>query len=149
MSWWTFVQCWATLRFGDHRGIVPAELDVTESGLLGKLKRSKVTGPDKKLNFRLLVIHSSGYVHQKLWMLTRWQLLEKEAPYSRDYLPPAPPNNHSGFKNKELEYQVVFAVQTRLLAFATYRGQRIFRTSSGHYFTLHSGRNFMPTATAL
>ena len=60
------MQCWATSRFDDHRGIVPAELEVTESGLLGKLKRSKVTGPDKELNFRLLVttpptfIRSSG-----------------------------------------------------------------------------------------
>ena len=99
-------------RFDDHRGIVPAELEVTESGLLGKLKRSSVTGPDTKLNFRLLVIHSSAYVHQKLWMLTGWQLLEKEAPYSRDYLLPAPSNNYHGFK-----YQVAFAVQTRILQF--------------------------------
>ena len=70
MSWRILVQCWATLRFDDHRGLVPDELEVTESGLLGKLKRSKVTGPDKKLNFRLLVLHSSANVHQKLWMLT-------------------------------------------------------------------------------
>ena len=47
MSWWLLLQCRATLRFDDHRGIVPAELDVSESGLLGKLKRSKVTRPDK------------------------------------------------------------------------------------------------------
>ena len=78
-----------------------------------------------------------------------WRLLEKEAPYSRDYLLPAPSNNYQGFKNKELKYQVAFAVQTRILAFATHRGQRIFRTSSRHYFTPHSGRNFMPTATAV
>ena len=55
-------------------------------------------------------------------MLTWWELLEKGAPYSRDYLLPAPSN-----KNKELSYQVAFAVQTRILAFATYGGQRIFR----------------------
>ena len=127
MSWWIIVQCWVTLRFDDHRGIVPAELEVTETGLLGKLKGSKVTGPDKKLNYRLLVIHSSAYFHQKLWMLTGWHLLEKGAPHSRDYLLPAPSNNYRGFKNKELKYQVAFAVQTRIL---TYRGQRIFRTSS-------------------
>ena len=126
MSWWILVQCWATLRFDDHRGIVPAELEVTESGLLDKRKRSKVTGPDKKLNFRLLVIHSSACVHQKLWMLTGWQLLEKDAFDSRDYLPPAPSNNYRRVKNKELKYQVAFAVQTRLLAFATYRGQGSF-----------------------
>ena len=123
--------------------------DCSESGLLGKLKRSKVTGPDKKLNFRLLLIHSSAYVHQKFWMLTGWQLLEKGAPYFHDYLPPAPSNNYRGFKNKELSYRVAFAVQTRILAFATYRGQKIFRTSSRHYFTPNNALNFMPTATAV
>ena len=70
LSWWLLLQCWATLRFDDHRGIVPSELKVSESGLLGKLTRSTVSGPDKKLNFRLLVVHSSAYVHQKLWMST-------------------------------------------------------------------------------
>ena len=126
MSWWLLLQCWATLSFDDHRGIVPSELQVTESGLLGKLTRSKVSGPDKKLNFRLLVIHSSTYVHQKLWRLTGWRLLEKEAPYSRDNLLPAPSNNYRGFKNKEMKYKMAFAVQTRILAFAAYGGSKIF-----------------------
>ena len=65
MSWWLLLQCWATLRY-DHRGIVPSELKVSESGPLRKLTRSKVSGPDKKFNFRLLVVHSSAYVHQTL-----------------------------------------------------------------------------------
>ena len=60
-SWWLLVQCWATLRFDDHRGIVPSELNVTEAGLKGKLRRSKVSGPDKKLNFRIVVVHPSAY----------------------------------------------------------------------------------------
>ena len=65
LSWWLLLQCWATLRF-DHR----------ESGLVGRL----ITGPDKKLTFRLLVVDTSSFVHQRNWLLTGLQLLEKGAP---------------------------------------------------------------------
>ena len=40
MSWWILVQCWTTIRFDDHRGIVPAELEVTESGLMDQTRSS-------------------------------------------------------------------------------------------------------------
>ena len=33
LSWWFLLQCWATLRFDDHRAIVPADLKVCESKL--------------------------------------------------------------------------------------------------------------------
>ena len=49
LSWWMLLQSWATLRFDDHRGMVPSDLKVSETGLVGKLTRSKVSGPDKKL----------------------------------------------------------------------------------------------------
>ena len=84
MSWWLVLQSCRTLRFDDHRGIVPADVKISESGLLGKLTRSKVSGLDKKLNFRLIVVHSSASVHQESWLMTGWQLLEKETPHSRD-----------------------------------------------------------------
>ena len=51
---------------------------MSESGLLGKLTRSKVSGPDKKLTFRLIVVHSSAYVHQKSWLMTGWHYWKKE-----------------------------------------------------------------------
>ena len=69
MSWWILLQSWATLRFDDHRGMVPSELKVSETGRVGKLTRSKVAGPDKKLNYRLLMIHPSAYIHQKEWLV--------------------------------------------------------------------------------
>ena len=44
LSWWLLLQCWATLWFDDHRGIILSELEITDSGQLGKLWRSKVSG---------------------------------------------------------------------------------------------------------
>ena len=65
LSWWILLQSWATLRFDDHRGMVPSDLMVSENGLVGKLTRSKVSGPDKKPNYRLLIVHSSAYANIK------------------------------------------------------------------------------------
>ena len=102
LSWWLLFQAWSTLRFDDHRGIVPEDLEISETGLVGKLSRSKVTGQDKRVAFRVLVIHPSAFVHQKDWLSTGWALLMKEAPYARDYLLP---NNCRGLKRTELTYQ--------------------------------------------
>ena len=75
----------------------------------------RATGQDKRVAFRVLVIHPSAFVHQKDWLATGWALLVKEAPYARDYLLPAPANNHGGFKRKELTYHTAFAVQSQIV----------------------------------
>ena len=73
LSWWMLLQSWATLRFDDHRGMVPSDLVVSKSGLVGRLTRSKVSGPDKKLNYRLLIVHSSANVQHKDWLESGWE----------------------------------------------------------------------------
>ena len=40
-------------------------------------------------------------------------------------------------------------IQSQIVSLLTYRGQKICRASTGHYYTPHSGRNFMPSATAV
>ena len=149
LSWWLLIQCWGTLRFDYHRGLLPSDFKVSESGLLAKLTRSKVSVPDKYLNFRIVVIHSSVFAQHKQWLSTSWELLLKGAPYERHYLLPAPSNNYRGFKKKELKYPTAFAIQTQIISLASYRGLRVFQLSTRHYYTPHSGRNLMPSATAV
>ena len=62
LSWWLLVQSWGTLRFDDHRGLLPRDVIVSATGLQARLTRSKVSGSDKHLNFRTVIIHSSAYV---------------------------------------------------------------------------------------
>ena len=101
-----------TLRFDDHRGLLPRDVILSEMGLQARLTRSKVSGSDKHLNFRAVIIHSSAFVHRKDWLAVGWGLLLKEAPHERDCLLPAPSNNFRGFKTKELKYPTASAVQT-------------------------------------
>ena len=128
---------------------MPSDMEVSETGLMGELTRSKVSGPDKKLNFRLLAVHSAAYVQHKHWLISGWRILEKEAPYVRDYLLPAPTNIFRGFKRKELKYQAAFGIQSQIISLLSHRGQRLFQPRTRHYFSPRSGRNFMPTATAV
>ena len=139
LSWWV----------GAILGLLPRDVVVSDMGFQAKLTRSKVSGSDKHLNFRAVIIHSSVFVHRKDWLAVGWRLLLKEAPFQRDYLLPAPSNNFRGFKTKELKYPTAFAVQTHIISTATYRGLRVFEGSTGYYYTPHSGRNFMPSAAAV
>ena len=149
LSWWLLVQSWGTLRFDDHRGLLPREFVVTSTGLQARLTRSKVSGADKHLNYRTVIIHPSAYIQRESWLSVGWKLLQESAPHERDYLLPAPTSNYQGFKVKELKYATAFAVQTHIISTATYRGLRIFGNSTGHYYTPHSGRNFMPSAASV
>ena len=116
MSWWIHGYASAGRPYAsmNHRGMVPTELEVAELGLLGKLKRSKVHWTGHKAQF-------STPCYPRLRQRSS-EVLDVDAGGSCWKLG----NNYRGFKNKELSYQVAFAVQTRILAFATYRGQRIF-----------------------
>ena len=143
------MKSWGTLRFDVHRGLLPRDFKVSETGLLAKLTRSKVSGPDKQVNFRAVVIHSSACVQHKNWLSVGWELLQKGAPHERDCLLPTPSNNFRGFKTKELKSATAFAVQTQVISLASYRGLRIFQSSTGHYYTPHSGRNFMLSDAAV
>ena len=149
LSWWLLVQSWGTLRFGDHRGLLPREFHVSSAGLQARLTRSKVSGSDKQLGYRSVTIHPSAYVQRESWLFVGWKMLQEGAPHERDYLMPAPTSNYQGFKVKELKYSTAFAVQTHIISTAAYRGLRIFGISTGHYYTPHSGRNFMPSAASV
>ena len=141
LSWWLLLQSWRTHRFDDDFWLCANRRAGIRNGALGEVNEVESVWTRQKTDLpRLIVDHFSAYVHQKSWLVTGWQLLEKKAPYSRDYLLPAPSNNYKEFKNKDLKYHAAFAIQSQIIALASYRGQRIFRSNTGQFYTPHSGR---------
>ena len=61
-GWWILLQNWCTLRFGDHRGILPSEIRVDSTGLFATLSRSKTIGPDKATQARAIMLDSSCWI---------------------------------------------------------------------------------------
>ena len=81
-------------------------------------------------------------------MVTGWQLLKEHAAFERDYLLPSPSDGFRGCRRQELKYVVGSAVQFRLLSSLKLNGKQLFSHRVAQHWTPHSGRNFLPSATA-
>ena len=96
-AWWLLLQCWATLRFSDHRGLVPDEkFEVKGNSLTTRLLRSKTIGSDKTVTSRNVVVSQRCFVKRSEWLFCGWALLKQHADYPRDYLLPMPSGNYKG-----------------------------------------------------
>ena len=67
-AWWKNVQAWSTLRFGDHEGLKPSTLRLSEGNLRGELTRTKTTGPDKQVASRAFVVAAGCYLLEPSWL---------------------------------------------------------------------------------
>ena len=92
-AWWILLQSWGTMRFSDHRGLKPTDVQVTGNSMSAKLTRSKTTGDDKDVAFRMVHISSCCFLVFPSWLSTGWSLLKSLADFPRDFLLPAPASN--------------------------------------------------------
>ncbi len=86
LGWWMLLSAWASFRYDDHCGIAVDEIVLMEDGLDLIVRRSKTTGPDKKVLFRRAVISASAWLVDQRWIATGWELWNKFAPKKRDFL---------------------------------------------------------------
>ena len=59
-----------------------------------------------------------------------------------------PSGNLKGCVHRELRYDTAYALQRRVMEVLTTGQERVFSQGVGHYWTPHSGRNFIPSAAA-
>ena len=92
-GWWVLLQNWGTLRFSDHRGLLPEQISVSDRGFLAVLAESRLGSPDGscKLQARLLIaspdFESSGLLTGRTPLLSRFRDSEQIAvltPFSVD-----------------------------------------------------------------
>ena len=70
------------------------------------------------------------------------------APFERDYLLPSPTENYMQCIQKEMRYDTAYALQNRVLTLARSGNEKLFKVAITNYWTTHSGRCFLPSATA-
>ena len=146
-AWWLLLQCWGTLRFADHRGLNPGrDFEVRGNALEARLTHSKTIGADRNLSHRMVVVSEQCYVRKPNWLSCGWQLLSKKADFQRDYLLPAPSGNLKGCQKRELRYDTAYGLQRRVMDVLVSDGQKLFAHGAGHFWSPHSGRNFVPSA---
>ena len=95
------------------------------------------------------LIDAACYLHSKDWMHTGWTLLADTANFERDFFLPAPSTNYHGVVHSELRYAIAYAMQNRVLSSISIDGSRVFSFPVTHYWTPHSSRSYLPSATLL
>ena len=148
-GWWVLLQNWGTLRFSDHRGLLPDQITVNDRGLLAVLSRSKTVGSDKAIGSRPVVVLSVCFIREKDWLKVGWALLAEAANFKRDYLLPVPTSSLQGCLQTELLYSAGFAILTRLLCSLRFPSAQLLVPQLAHFWTPHSGHSFMPSCTTL
>ena len=82
------------------------------------------------------------------WLSTGWALLKSLADFPRDFLLLAPSSNCSGCLQKELRYDTGSAMQNRVLSSLWFANQNSLTRSVASFWTPHSARALLPSATA-
>ena len=73
--------------------------------------------------------------------------LHQAASFERDYLLPAPSVNLRGCRRAELKYDQGYTLQNRVLREFQIANSKMFQRPVTNFWTPHSGRTYMPTAT--
>ena len=148
-AWWVLLQNWCTLRFSDHRGISPRTIQEGAGFWSMLLERSKTIGRDKNVQMRPLYLDAACFFQYPGWFGSGWKLLSQLAPQDRDFLLPGPTPGLQGCTKVELRYDMGFAIQGRLLAqLSDSSQQHLIPHPAVHFWTPHSSRTFMPSATS-
>ena len=141
-AWWLLLQCWATLRFSDHRGLVPDEkFEVKGNSLTTRLLRSKTIGSDKTVTSRSVVVSQNCFVKRSEWLSCGWAL-KQHADYPR--LPLA----HALGQQQGVWHDTAHALQIKVLQSLKVRGEPLLSPRTAQYWTPHSGRNFLVSAAS-
>ena len=98
--------------------------------------------------FRMVHISSCCFLSAPSWLSTGWALLKSFADFPRDFLLLAPSSNCSGCIQKEIRYDIGSAMQNRVLSSLRFADQNSLTRSVASFWTPHSARTFLPSATA-
>ncbi len=147
IAWWTLLSCWSTLRFDDHRGLSHDAFRPSEDGVVFELTRSKTTGADKGARQRSGVIIQEAHLSYSDWFVTGLNICHRASPYHRDYWLCAPSPGECGTIHREVVHDEFCGRLRGLLAKLVINDVELGMEVAS-FFTPHSGRNFLPSASA-
>ena len=112
-SWYRLLRVWVTLRFDDHRGLLPDTLRMVSGSVRGTLVRTKTSGAGKRREELYLHIDALAYISQPTWHKVGMELWPSvNSP--RDYFLMLPSYNFHGVVALEAQYADCQALCNRL-----------------------------------
>ena len=158
-AWLRLIKYWASLRFDDLRWVDE------EGGMRLYLKRTKVTGPGKRVGTLVAFVCRDAYVQEEAWLRTGFELRRAHL-VSTHLMFPLPTKDLEGIINIPGEYSDASAASQALFVslpgpvpsgdlgvvqhgLNSYRaGIHFLPPGAGLFWTEHSERNGVPTAAA-
>ena len=97
VCWWIrLLKIFGGLRSDDLQRLSPVDCRLTPEGLSATLRRTKTTGPNKRVKTVPLHIPVGVSVSGEDWLATGYQLWAEVGPRERDYFLPRPAENLDG-----------------------------------------------------
>ena len=154
-AWWQAVRTWASLRFDDHRGLVPSEMRLVNGALRAILTRTKTTGHDKSVEAVPVHIAKEAYLNHPDWLTVGFKLWEA-IPGDRDFFLVLPGLDRDFTLRIEATYADAMAMSralfTSLSAFEMVEGkvvkkngERLMDPATIPFWTEHSPRPTLPS----
>ncbi len=144
---WKAIKVWGALRFSDHRGMSPGNIELHDDGITYRFTMTKTTGKEKTVQVRMGAISAGAYLQEKDWLQTWMNLMAMTVTHDRDYLMSPPGKDPHSAALKELTYaEAAGWSRALLLRFGVKLGMT--EQAAGwmsHYFTEHSERSTLTT----
>ncbi|CAE7469080.1 unnamed protein product, partial [Symbiodinium microadriaticum] len=141
-AWAKLVKVWGSLRWSDLQAIIPAELSLVEGRLVTTLRRTKTSGPRRRVRELPVAISEYAFFARRSWLQEGFSLLRQHANYKRDYLMPLLKAD-GALEPKPASYADAMVATAGLLATLG------LPLEVQGYWTEHSERSVLPTALSL
>ena len=141
-AWAKLIKVWGSLRWSDLQAIIPGELSLVEGRLVTTLRRTKTSGPNRRVRELPVAISEYAFFVRSGWLREGFSLLKQHASYKRDYLMPRLKAD-GALEPKPAGYADAMVATAGLLAALG------LPLEVQGYWTEHSERSVLPTALSL
>ena len=99
-AWMRLLKIYGALRWDDFKRLTPQDLVMRETGLSGRLTRTKTTGIGKKVRELPLFIPAEASISGAPWLSTGFAIFQKIGKPKRDFMLPRPEESLDGFTTR-------------------------------------------------
>ena len=146
-AWYRLLKVWGAMRYHDTLGVDFSSIKLDESGLVCTLKRTKTTGPGKKVSLVKVFVGFDAWITEKDWLSEGWKVMKTLAgdnmSRQRDYLLQLPRKGLEGAQCRMASYSAASAMSQALFKVLQVPGagdDQLLEEGAGVVWTEHSER---------
>ena len=146
-AWYRLLKVWGAMRYHDTLGVDFRSIRLDEHGLVCTLKRTKTTGPGKKVSPVKVFVGFDAWIQESSWLSEGWKMMKTLAADNmsrqRDYLLQLPRKGLEGAQNRMASYSAASAMSQALfkvLQVPGGGGEHLLEAGAGAVWSEHSER---------